>query len=283
MMDHDEARELLELAAVEPDGFERLAAGDTSDAAALAGHLAGCPTCAAAYEALAADAETIRTAIREQPPADLRARTLAFVAAAGRPRGETTAGPPGLEVVPDRPLAEAARPPAEATPTAGAFTRRWRPAWLVAAAAVVVAVIGLGGWWSASTALDAERSTSADLASLTTATLRVAAQPDARLVALTGTSGDGAIQGALSFSGATQEIVVVAEGLAEPAPGSEYGCWIEVGGVRTRIGTMYLGGGLAYWAGWSDAVRGLEAGTRFGVSLESGGGASGDPILVGEL
>src|SRR5262245_64619409 len=41
-MEHTEARELLELAAVEPDGFERLAAGDTAEAAALAGHLAGC-------------------------------------------------------------------------------------------------------------------------------------------------------------------------------------------------------------------------------------------------
>jgi len=42
-MEHAEARELLEIAAVEPGGFARLVAGDTPDAVALAGHLAGCP------------------------------------------------------------------------------------------------------------------------------------------------------------------------------------------------------------------------------------------------
>ena len=44
-MDHDEVRELLEDAAVEPDGLERLMAGDTPTAALVAGHLAGCPDC----------------------------------------------------------------------------------------------------------------------------------------------------------------------------------------------------------------------------------------------
>ena len=46
-MDHAEARELLEIAAIEPGGFARLVAGDTPEAAALAGHLAGCADCAA--------------------------------------------------------------------------------------------------------------------------------------------------------------------------------------------------------------------------------------------
>ena len=44
-MDHAEARELLEIAAVEPGGLARLMAGDTAEAAALAGHLAGCDEC----------------------------------------------------------------------------------------------------------------------------------------------------------------------------------------------------------------------------------------------
>ena len=44
-MDHDAVREQLELAAVEPDGLERLMAGDTPTAQAVAGHLAGCPAC----------------------------------------------------------------------------------------------------------------------------------------------------------------------------------------------------------------------------------------------
>ena len=42
MIDHAEVRERLELAAVEPGELDRLAAGDTVDSAAIAGHLAGC-------------------------------------------------------------------------------------------------------------------------------------------------------------------------------------------------------------------------------------------------
>ena len=44
-MDHDAIREQLELAAVEPGGLERLMAGDTATAQAVAAHLAGCPAC----------------------------------------------------------------------------------------------------------------------------------------------------------------------------------------------------------------------------------------------
>ena len=44
-MDHDATREQLELAAVEPGGLDRLMAGDTATAQAVAAHLAGCPAC----------------------------------------------------------------------------------------------------------------------------------------------------------------------------------------------------------------------------------------------
>ena len=53
-MDHDATREQLELAALEPDGLDRLMAGDTATAQAVAGHLAGCPSCAALLEQEAA-------------------------------------------------------------------------------------------------------------------------------------------------------------------------------------------------------------------------------------
>ena len=45
-MEHAEALERIEIAAAEPEGLDRLMAGDTPDAAAVAGHLAGCPSCA---------------------------------------------------------------------------------------------------------------------------------------------------------------------------------------------------------------------------------------------
>src|SRR5688500_17859121 len=102
-MEHVEALELLELAAVEPGGFERLMAGDTSEAAALAGHVAGCPDCTAEMERLRRAAIVIRDALRTVPPADLRDRTLAYVAAVGRPRGGSTPSPPPAPVELGRP------------------------------------------------------------------------------------------------------------------------------------------------------------------------------------
>ena len=88
MIDHSEARELMELAAVEPDGLDRLAAGDTASSAALAGHLAGCPECAAEAERLRRSAPLIRDVVLESPPPGLRERTLALVREVGRPRGQ---------------------------------------------------------------------------------------------------------------------------------------------------------------------------------------------------
>src|SRR5688500_8413272 len=91
-MDHAEARELLEIAAVEPGGFDRLIAGDTIEAAALAGHVAGCSACAEELESLRRQSAVIRDSLRSLPPPDLRERTLAFVAAVGRPRPALATG-----------------------------------------------------------------------------------------------------------------------------------------------------------------------------------------------
>ena len=44
MNDHAAVREQPRLAAVQPGGLDRLTAGDTTEAATLAGHLAGCPS-----------------------------------------------------------------------------------------------------------------------------------------------------------------------------------------------------------------------------------------------
>ena len=85
-MDHDATREELELAAAEPGGLERLMAGDTAAAQAVAAHLAGCDTCSDELARLQRSAPLIRSAVRELPPDDLRARTLAAVRTQGVPR-----------------------------------------------------------------------------------------------------------------------------------------------------------------------------------------------------
>ena len=71
-MDHAEARELLEVAAVEPGGLARLMAGDTPEAAALAGHLAGCEECTREMARLRRVAGIVRGVVRTTPPPELR-------------------------------------------------------------------------------------------------------------------------------------------------------------------------------------------------------------------
>src|SRR5512144_2953152 len=105
VMDHAEAMERIEIAAAEPDGLERLMAGDTPDSAAVAGHLAGCPDCAAQVAPIRRTSMAVREVLSTMPDPALRDRTLAFVRAVGRDRGAaaTAAAPApvaGAEVRP---------------------------------------------------------------------------------------------------------------------------------------------------------------------------------------
>ena len=81
-MDHSEVRELLEDAAIEPGGLERLMAGDTPTASIVAGHLAGCADCTEELERLRRSVGLIRPTIRLVPPAELKARSLAKISVA---------------------------------------------------------------------------------------------------------------------------------------------------------------------------------------------------------
>ena len=80
-MDHEATREQLELAAVDPSGLDRLMAGDTPIAQAVAGHLAGCPGCSDELARLERTCRLVREVARAMPPADLRDRTFAAVRA----------------------------------------------------------------------------------------------------------------------------------------------------------------------------------------------------------
>jgi hypothetical protein len=272
-MEHAEARELLEIAAVEPGGFDRLAAGDTPDAAALAGHITGCDECAAELERLRRAAAVIREAVRTAPPADLRDRTLAYVAAVGRPRGAGS-----TSAVPDRTDIRDAR-------RAVGGGRLWSVA---AAAAVVIAIVGTSIFVAQSRdslIANQERQINA-LAKVATWSLRIDGEPDAMYVELQGTGTAGAgVNGTLAFSPSSKELVVLAQGLVEPAAGMQYRCWVEIDGGRRRIGQMFFGGDVAYWVGPVEEITGVGPGTRFGVSLvpAEGDSVSTDPVLEGTL
>ena len=281
-MDHGEVREILEDAAIEPGGLERLMAGDTPTAALVASHLAACPDCTDELDRLRRATDVIGPVVRTTPAPELRERTLAYVAALGRPRatpvgaglaGDTPAGDSSAPVV-ALPAAMPGRPmnPAGITPLQA---RAFAPAFAVAAA-LILAVVGTAFVTSASrdAELQARASEAAaqaakieDLDEVAIWTLRVDGEPDVRRIELAGSAGASSASGTLVYSPGTTEVVIVAEGLPTPPTGHEYRCWAESGGARTPIGKMFFAGSLAYWVGTSAPVAGLAPDAAFGVTL----------------
>jgi hypothetical protein len=271
-MDHAEARELLEVAAVEPLGFERLMAGDTTEASMLAGHLAGCETCADEMTRLRRASGIIRDVVRTTPPPELRERTLAFVREVGRDRGQPvpagSAGPPPTPIEAGR--GDARR--AMASPSAGR--------WIAAIAAGLIVAVGVTGFVVSRQRDDEIRQQAAVVDALGRVTswyVAIEARPDAQRIDLASPTGGGP-SGTVEFSPGSGQLVVVATGLTQPPTGQELRCWFEVDGQRRSIGRMFFGGGLAYWAGPVDRLQEILPGTRFNVSAEGA-----QPVLVGQL
>jgi anti-sigma-K factor RskA len=271
-MDHDATREQLQRAAVEPGGLDRLMAGDTPVAQAVAAHLAGCAACTEELGRLTRASALIRDVVAASPPADLRERTLAAVRASGVPRGEAVGAATATSL--------------NTTIARQAGRGRLALGWVAAiAAAVVVSVVAtsviVGG--RVDERLAAQAGTIEALQDVALATLQVTAEPDVRRVTLAGT--DSGLTGSLIFSPSTSELVVVATGLGEPPAGQEYRCWVEQGGNRQRVGKMFFSDDLAYWIGPAPAVAGLVKGATFGVSLVNldGTPAGANAVLDGRL
>lgn len=290
-MDHTQALELIETAAAEPGGLDRLMAGDTADAAALAGHLAACTACGRELVRVRQTSETVREVLAASPDPGLRDRTLAYVRAVGRPRIDQG----GLPAPAAAPATAAGSAPAAAPATAagraavladrGSRRARRLPlplAWAASIAATAVIALGVGGVLSRPAAPAADPSEA--LARVALATLRVEAEPDAERVTLASTTGAEAA-GSVVFSPSTGELVVIATDLPLPPEGFEYACWVETADGRRRMGRMFFGGGIAYWAGPVEGLDSVEAGDRFGVSLvpAEGDRVAAEPVLVGEL
>src|SRR4051812_33562124 len=263
-MEHDEGLDLLQDAAVEPGGLERLMAGDTPAAAVVAGHLAGCRDCSAELERLRRSVGVIRPIVRAVPPPELRQRTLDFVAAVGRPRAPVAAAS-ALAAVPAENVTMEPTVFAPSRPARPRMPPLRTPAAL--AAVLIVAVSGTGLFVAAGRdALVRDQAAEVEaLGDVARWTLRIDAQPDARRVTLASANG-GTTTGTLAFSPGTKELVVVAEALPRPPAGSEYRCWVEVNGARQPIGRMFFGGDLAYWVGPVGALASLPANAKFGVS-----------------
>ena len=289
-MEHTEALERIEIAAVEPDGLDRLMAGDTADSAAVAGHLAGCAACTAELARIRRTSAIAREVIRTQPDPALRARTLDFVRAAGVPRGPAAGVP-----APASPGAPETSAPAPAVPVDIAVARdrralrRLRIAVVALAAGLVIAVgTGVYAYRSVSetpqASIQAKNNQIAALEETARATLRVTAQPDARRVELAPVPAGGTATGTLVFSPSSGELVAVASALAPEQPGQAYRCWVEAGGTRRQLGTMYWAGSVWTWAGPVAGLGDIPPGATFGVSLVSAAdGVESQPALVGAL
>lgn len=277
-MDHDDVLEQLELGAVEPGGLERVLAGDTPMAAAVVAHLAGCDSCAEDLRRLSRAAPLLRDLVRTTPPADLRERTLDYVRAHGRERGDAA--------VQGSPEAAAVTAP---TPTARGGNRSLRDVlpWAAMIAAVVALLVSGAGFLANRDLADRLASQSNVISALErvqTATTELTADPEARRVELASTTAGGST-GTLLFSPSTSRLVVVAYELARPASGQEYRCWVEIDGRRHDVGRMFFADELAFWVGETPEVSELPAGTVFGVSPSAVGSPSleADPVIRGEL
>lgn len=260
-MEHAEALERIEIAAAEPDGLERLMAGDTADAAAVAGHLAGCQACVVELARIGRISTLARDAVLSLPDPDLKARTLAFVREVGRDRSVPPAPP--------------SRGPARRLPLVAGLV----------AAALVAGLAGFAAGGALRAPVSDPPSQVAVLADAAATALRIGGRPDAVHVTLVPTPGSsaGAATASLILSPSDGELVMIATGLALAADGAEYGCWIEVAGERRRIGELYPGGDLQAWSG---AVAGLDVlppDAVFGVSIVPAGGGEPQVILTGSL
>jgi Anti-sigma-K factor rskA, C-terminal len=292
VMDHADALEQIENAAVEPDGLERLMAGDTPAASAVAGHLAGCPDCTEELARIRRVAQLARAAIGAELDPALRERTLAFVRAVGRDRSATIVpaptGEPSPAVGPSsipgpRPVPVSASVPATA-PSSRTVTRlRW--AWLAAAAVLALAVGGTG-YLAGSSRVDqavADRAAEVELlADAASTTVRIQAQPDAVQIALAATPAAAGSSGSILLSAHEGQLVALATGLPALGDGQEYGCWVEASGKRLRLGRMYRAGDVWTWAGPVSGLEALPAGAQFGVSTGPlGGDTTSTPVLLG--
>ncbi len=278
-MDHADALERIEIAAVEPDGLERLMAGDAPEAAAVAGHLAGCPSCTRELARIRDTAALARAAVESLPDPALRDRTLAFVRAVGRDR---SAGLPSQSAGP-APAVESPRirPPIEVI---SGGQRRLATFSRLAAAVLIAGVLGFAAAGVVRAPVtDTRDGEIAVLSAFAQTTLRIEQRADATRVVLAAVDGRPDVTGTLLFSPSEGELVMVAAGLAPAPEGQEYGCWIEFGGVRQRIGRMYAGGDVEGWAGPVDGLADLPPGAVFGVSLVPVGGGAGNPVLTGRF
>ena len=286
MNEHDEIRELMELAAVEPDGLDRLEAGDTPGSAVVVGHLVGCSDCLEEMARLRRAETLLRPILASEPDPGLRERTLALVREVGVTR-DGIAAPPAPPA--RRAGARAAARPGRrlARQADGGWAERRRralgvPAWATTlAAALVIGLLG-GALLVGNGAPAGGGDAAVALQAVAGETTTLMAADDVQEVVLVDAAGTPA--GSVVLSASAGRLLVTATALDEPTNGDEYRCWVQVGDTRTPIGTMRWAAGVAWWTGPVSIPADLPSEVVYGVSSVAAGASGAETVeLTGRL
>jgi hypothetical protein len=221
LMDHDEVREWLDEAFLAPGMRD----DDDRTARAVRAHLETCPACGAYDEATRLAA--LKLDLVRGPAPEVRTRTMAAAQRLARARS----GMAGT---------------AAQQRTRGGLT--WRLATLVLAVAMVGA--GAGAWWA-----NAARPDSDHLADAVAMMSTLATEAGAHEVILRDAAGTG--NGLAVMSATTHQLAVFATHLPAAV---EFHCYIEHRGERIWIGSMYVDGGVQFWAGAMESGIDMQSG-----------------------
>jgi anti-sigma-K factor RskA len=258
-MDHAEAHERIADLGLDPGQLTNLETSSAADNAALREHISTCPRCQAAVQDWRKFQASLNSALegnrREQlepiaPPADLRRRVLA--AAHAEPKS----------VQPTRPV--------DNVVALSSRRRLVSPTSLLAlAAAFSLVAVGLGMLFvrDQSSKLDTAQLQHQWLTNTVAAVNRILVTPDHHVVSLA--NAQGAPAGTLAWS--RHDLVVLSNGLPQPASGQVYRCWLNYEGEDTPMGRMWFVDGNAFWTSSTNDWASIDFNPekQFLVTLES--------------
>ncbi|MGD7706354.1 anti-sigma factor [Microlunatus sp. Y2014] len=220
---------------------------DEADRADFERHLANCEECRRTVEVMREDLSELAGLQETPPPPEVRSAVLGAIAS------------------PDASEPDTASAPAGRTPRG----RSTRTAWLVAAAALVVA-LALGGWVVQLQVRQAEvRQADESMAALLGA-------PDLTVhqVSLAG------VPGSYLVSTGQNRGVFIARDVPQPGADRSYQLWAITGGRPTSVGLVDHGGTLRVWF---DGVADAE---QLAITIEPAGGSpepTTEPLAVATL
>jgi hypothetical protein len=190
---------------------------------------------------------------------------------------------PADEAAPDEAASDEAAPDDEPIPPLSPATRR-RLTRL--AACLVIALLAGGAGYAIGGAsrdgtvddLDAQVGTLGDAAD---AAVRIAAEPDARQVALLPATTADRAAGEVVFAPKSGRLLVIATGLAPEPAGYTYRLLLGTIATRHELGAMAWAGGAWSWSGTvADLAGSVGPGGAFAVSLVSADGSDIGPAVL---